>query len=322
MGQHLRLLCLRRLPPQHRHQRLRRAEPAHPRSVPPGFRSELIFNPQGVTMRSQTRRWVALLCALVSLFVLPARAAEGVSETVITAALKGRTISALVSHWREHDAFARAVLLMPGSPGIMKIQSADAYGMKGNFLIRSRQVWLDRETLVLSVDAPSDEWSNFTGRFRESERYAQDIKGLILALRQQYGPLPLTIVGTSEGSVSAYYAAKAVREPQTKVIFSASLFHSTKNSHGLSTLDFDDFKFPTLWVHHADDPCRFTLYRDAQQHAEKTHTPLLTVRSSNAGRGDACQAFTQHGFVGIENETVRAMKAWVVQGVVGDVTLP
>ena len=276
----------------------------------------------GLAMRSQARCLVALMGALLSLFAPSTWAADAVSESVITAALKGRSISALVSHWREHDAFARAVLLLPGSPGIMKIQAADAFGMTGNFLIRSRHAWLDRETLVVSVDAPSDEWSNFSGQFRATERYAQDIQGLIHTLRQQYGPLPLTLVGTSEGSVSAYYAAKAIGEPQTKVIFSASLFQGIRNSHGLNTLNFDDFKFPTLWVHHADDPCRVTPYSQAQQHAGKTRSPLITVRSSSAGRGEACKAFTQHGFVGMEAETVRAMKLWVVQGVVSDVQGP
>lgn len=218
-------------------------------------------------MRSQAHCLVAVMGALLSLCVPSTRAADAVSESVMTAALKGRSISALVSHWREHDAFARAVLLLPGSPGIMKIQAADAFGMTGNFLIRSRHAWLDRETLVLSVDAPSDEWSNFSGQFRATERYAQDIQGLI-------------------------------------------------------TSNFDDFKFPTLWVHHADDPCRVTPYSQAQQHAGKTRSPLITVRSGNAGRGEACKAFTQHGFVGMEAETVRAMKAWVVQGVVSDVQGP
>ena len=33
-------------------------------------------------------------------------------------------------------------------------------------------------------------------------------------------------------------------------------------------------------------------------------------------RGDACQAFTAHGFVGIESETVAAMRSWVKTGTV------
>ena len=106
------------------------------------------------------------------------------------------------------------------------------------------------------------------------------------------------------------------------MIFSSSLFDTSSNSPGLASLDFDDFKTPMLWVHHADDPCRWTAYWQAKRHAEKTRSPLITVRSSNAGKGHPCQAFSQHGFVGVEEETVRAMKRWIVDGIAADVVAP
>jgi hypothetical protein len=134
--------------------------------------------------------------------------------------------------------------------------------------------------------------------------------------------LPAVVVGTSEGSVSAYYAARALARENLKVIFTSSLFNNSRNSPGLATLDFDDFKFPMLWVHHADDPCRSTPYWQAQRHAAKTRSPLITVRSSNPGRGDPCQAYSQHGYVGVEVETVLAMKNWVIDGEAKDVVAP
>lgn len=259
---------------------------------------------------------------LAALAGLPVRAADDVSESVITASLPGRSISALVTHWREHDAFRRAILLMPGYPGIMKLRSVDDYALKGNFLLRSRQYWLDRETVVFSVDAPSDQWNGFSGTFRASERYAEDIRELVGVIRQQYGLMPLAVVGTSEGSVSAYYAARAVPRPDTKVIFTNSAFLSSSNVQGLSELDFDRYGLPMLWVHHVDDPCRLTPYAEAQRLAQKTGAPLITVKSGNAGRGPACQPYTQHGFIGVEEATVGAMKAWIEHGVANDVFQP
>jgi hypothetical protein len=243
-------------------------------------------------------------------------------ESVITASLPGRTIAAVVTHWQEHDAFKRAVLLMPGSPGIMKIESAQSFGMKGNFLIRSRRHWLDRETVVFSVDAPSDEWFRFMGPFRASPRYAEDIKALAQQIEQQYGRMEIAVVGTSEGSVSAYYVAKAWPRSDIKVIFTSSLFVSSRTTQGLSTFDFKNFPATMLWVHHASDPCTFTPYHDAQRHAEKTRSSLITVRSSNMGSGHPCEARSPHGYIGVEKETVLAMKDWIVQGKVTDVVLP
>lgn len=157
-------------------------------------------------------RKVTVLISCLSLCLLAgaAMADDVVSELVITAKFPDRSMSALVTHLAQHDPFKRAIVLMPGSPGIMKLQSAGSYGMKGNFLIRSRRFWLDRETVVLSVDAPSDEWSSFTTRFRAGARYAEDIRGLVQEIEKAFGKLPLVLVGTSEGSVSAYYAARAL----------------------------------------------------------------------------------------------------------------
>ena len=42
----------------------------------------------------------------------------------------------------------------------------------------------------------------------------------------------------------------------------------------------------------------------------------MTVRGGGPARGPACMAFTQHGFVGVEVETVLAMRSWIKTGVV------
>jgi hypothetical protein len=247
---------------------------------------------------------------------------EAVSESVLTARFPDRSISALVTRPAAPGPYKRAILLMPGHPGIMKLQSPESFMLKGNFLIRSRKAWLDSETVVFSVDAPSDEWASFTGRFRTGERYAEDLRGLAREIEKAFGRLQWVIVGTSEGSVSAFHAARALGPDGVKVIFTASLFDQSSNSHGLASLDFGELKVPMLWVHHENDPCRYTPYWQAKRHAEKTRMPLITVRSSNAGRGDPCQGFSQHGFAGMEEDTVRAMKRWVTDGIAADVVAP
>jgi len=245
-----------------------------------------------------------------------------VTESVMSVTFADRTMAALVTHFEAHQNFKRAIVLMPGHPGIMKIRSAQSFELKGNFLIRTRKMWLDAETVVFSVDAPSDEWSGFSGYFRGGARYAEDIRGLFAEIGKRYGPLPTVIVGTSEGSVSAYYAVRALDQANVKVIFSSSLFNFSRNSPGLAGMDFDDIKAPMLWVHHLSDPCAWTPYWQAKRHAEKTRSPLVTVKSEMQGRGDPCQAFSPHGYVGVEAETVQAMKHWVLHGEAKDVVVP
>ena len=266
--------------------------------------------------------WKGLAILALCLAAPAAAAADEVSESVITARFPDRSIAALTTRLAESGPYKRAVLLMPGHPGILKLESPTSFRLKGNFLIRSRKAWLDRETIVFSVDAPSDEWAGFTGRFRAGARYAEDLRGLAREIEREFGKLPLVIVGTSEGSVSAFHAAAALGPENVKAIFTASLFEQSSNSPGLASLDFDDLKVPMLWVHHESDPCRYTPYWQAKRHAEKTRSPLITVRSANAGRGPPCEAFSPHGFVGIEEETVRAMKRWVGDGSAADVIAP
>jgi hypothetical protein len=42
--------------------------------------------------------------------------------------------------------------------------------------------------------------------------------------------------------------------------------------------------------------------------------PLITVEGMSNPRGDACQAFTAHGFVGREREVMNAVHGWIVDG--------
>jgi hypothetical protein len=76
-----------------------------------------------------------------------------------------------------------------------------------------------------------------------------------------------------------------------------------------------------LWVHHRNDPCQYTPYRTVRGYAERTGTPLLTVSGAAYARGKPCMAFTEHGFVGREARTIKAITSWIRSGTVpGDVS--
>lgn len=63
------------------------------------------------------------------------------------------------------QSFKHGIALFPGHPGIMKLQEEEGkpqYDLRGNFLVRARRHWLDEETLVAVLDAPSDEWATFS----------------------------------------------------------------------------------------------------------------------------------------------------------------
>lgn len=263
------------------------------------------------------------LCLLLAAASLPARAQTDPNlahpHQVVVATVGERSIAGLVTHQRGATAFKHGILLFPGHPGILRLREENGeprFELGGNFLIRSRRHWLDDETLVVAIDAPSDQWGTFSQSFRETPRYGEDVAALVKELSRRFKVEDWTFVGTSEGSVSAYHAARLNPGLARRLILTASVFRASRNGPGLSAVSWEPVPAPLLWVHHEDDPCAYTPYAEARRFAEASRSPLVTARGGGPGRGNACQAQTAHGFVGVERQTVEAMRAWVKTGAV------
>ena len=240
-------------------------------------------------------------------------------NTVVTATRDGYTISALVTHLQGAAKFKNGIVLFPGAPGILRLhQHADPrrFELRGNFLVRTRRHWLDEDTLVVVVDAPSDQWTGFHQSFRSTPRYGADIRALLAQIAVRYNVAQWSFVGTSEGSVSAFHAARMNPDLARRAILTASLFRPTRNGPGLATANWAELQGDLLWVHHEHDPCVYTSYRDATEFAQTSRKPLLTVRGGGPGSGDACEPYTAHGFIGVEREVVLAIRSWIATGAV------
>lgn len=172
------------------------------------------------------------------------------------------------------------------------------------------------------LDAPSDEWASFTQRFRETPRYGADVAALVAEIGRRHGIEDWTFVGTSEGSISAFHAGRMNPALARRVILTASVMRAGRYGPGLSDVDYAALKSRLLWVNHEDDPCDFTLHSLVKDAAQRSGAPLVTVRGGGPSRGPACMAFTQHGFVGVEPETVFAMRSWIKTGTVPQDVVP
>lgn len=248
---------------------------------------------------------------------VPAGATPSFRSELVVAGNENHSIAGLILHTPERREYRHGIALFPGHPGILRLRMEDAaivHELKGNFLIRSARHWLDEQTLVVAVDAPSDEWSGFSQAFRATPRYGADIASLLKAVEQRFKVAEWTLVGTSEGSVSAFHAARMNPEVARRLILTASVFSASRNGPGLSNVRRDDLPMPVMLVHHEDDPCRYTRHADAVTFAMTGATPLMTVKGGGPARGNPCMAFTAHGFVGVEKETVEAMRRWVQTG--------
>ena len=263
--------------------------------------------------------------AFMALFICGSTAAQmplgdlAVEESIVTAELEGYTISGLVSRLPGKTAFKYGIVLFPGYPSVMRLREdngAAAFELQGNTLVRGRRLLLDADTLVLTADAPSDEWGSFSHDFRRGARYGKDVRALLTAVMKQFPVAAWTMVGHSEGAVSAYGAAVANLDLVKHVALLSSVFVPTRNGPGISGLDWNMLGGRLLFVHHENDPCQYTPYRAAQSYAAETGSPLLTVRGGSAERGAACRAWSAHGLPGMEEATLAAIKTWSRTGAV------
>lgn len=261
-----------------------------------------------------------LIALLVPLAAAACPALAQPVEEIVVVKQGGHTIAGLVSRGPKAKP-KYGIALFPGHPGILKLHEEGgkpAFQQAGNFVVRSRRWWLDAETLTVAVDAPSDQWTSFDQRFRQSARYGADVGALLAEVGRRFGIEDWTLVGTSEGSVSAFHAARMNPKLAARVILTSSLFESTRAGPGLSDARWSAYPGKVLWVHHVDDPCPYTTYRAAQAFARKSGAPLLTVRGGGPERGPPCEPFSFHGFVGVEVPAINAMRGWVKTGALGE----
>ncbi len=249
------------------------------------------------------------LCAAV--LALPASA-----EEVVKLKPRGDVVLKLLV---DAPADAKALaLLFPGGHGKVSIQNDGTYkGLAGNFLVRSRGMFVADGIATAVFDAPSDhkDKDGLTYAYRMSEEHAGDIKAAIAKLRVMYPKLPLWLVGTSRGSTSAANAASNIKDGGADgVVLTSSVGVSTR--HGGNVLDFDlaGIKIPALVVHHEEDECKTTPVsgaRDIKAALTGAKSSELIVVAGGDRKGNPCGGSSHHGYLGIEKKVVDAIAAWI-----------
>jgi len=214
-------------------------------------------------------------------------------------------------------------VLFPGDLGLIHLRKeGDQIKFDtGNFLIRARTEFVKRSVAVAIIDAPSDRQSGFfsTGmsdEFRFSEEHSNDIAAVVADLKTRLPDLPLFLVGTSRGTVSAASLAVKLSQQVAGVVLTSTMFRETGSraksvGPGLSRFDFRAVKIPLLFVHHASDGCVVTPYDDAAR-MSKTF-PLVTVFGGLPAKSDECEALSAHGFYGKESQTIEEVVNWMLK---------
>jgi hypothetical protein len=211
-------------------------------------------------------------------------------------------------------------VLFPGSGGLIQLRSENGKPRfsPGNFLVRSRSEFIKRGAVAAIVDAPSDQQkgSGMSDEFRLGDAHLADLSAVIGDLEKRFPKKPLFLVGTSRGTISAAALSAKLGQRAAGAVLTATMFRQApKNSKepgpGLSKFDFQTISVPLLFVHHVSDQCASTPYGEAARLSDKY--PLVSVFGGPPPQSGPCEAFSQHGFLGKESDTVDQIVNWMLK---------
>src|SRR5690349_2815666 len=147
-----------------------------------------------------------------------------------------------------------SIILFTGGTGVLGSARRPALH-SNNFLIRSREKFAAAGFLVASVDAPSDQ-AEESDTFRSSAEHATDIAAVIAYLRQR-AAVPVWLIGTSKGTISAANAAARLKNGGADgLVLTSSMVAQTRRVVPINaSVDVAAITLPTLFVHNREDAC-------------------------------------------------------------------
>jgi hypothetical protein len=246
---------------------------------------------------------------LVTLWAIACVGGVRAGEEIVKLPSQG---DAVLPYLLSHDPvreYKTVAILFNGGDGKVGLLSRGIPMPGANFLVRTRQLFVEQGVAAAVIDIPSD-IGGMPDHFRTSRRHADDVATLLTDLNARFPGARVFLVGTSRGTVSAAFAGAALSDRIAGVVLSSSVFNASRGGGpGLAGFDYASIRAPLLLVHHAEDTCHVTPYHGAMA-LEKSY-PLVTVRGGKEAKSAPCDAFSPHGFFGKEAETVRAIADWM-----------
>jgi hypothetical protein len=197
------------------------------------------------------------------------------------------------------------VAIIPGHPVLAKA-SVSFTGkvmikQDGSFVVRERLRLLDQDIATLVIDCRSDFWTACDDSYQMTEQRFLDTRPLMDLVKANFPSIKqVWLLSTSRG----YFTSAAITK------YSSNYFAGVIHTAGVVDMvlkypeAIQKTSTPQFFVHHADDPCKITQYATAKNIAEKVEAPMITIFGGSGFYGGACQAHTQHGFKGMEEQVM------------------
>ncbi len=204
-----------------------------------------------------------------------------------------------------------AIVMLPGGAGDIGMDDEGGVSHGKNFVVRTQALWLDQGYAVIIPDALDGQ--NMRG-LRSSAAYAQVVAALVDFAHAQT-PGPVFLLGTSQGSIAAMNGAAHLSAPALAgVVLTESVSRESKSGETVFDASPGQVAVPTLIVANRDSACRVAPAEDAPRIAAAlTRAPEVKILYVQGGelRSRPCGSLSPHGYLGIEQEVVAKIAAWL-----------
>jgi hypothetical protein len=286
---------------------------------------------EAITMRNCGWGFLAIVLALAT----PTRAQPPfdvesllITKQVVDVTVRSGVTVRYLSGFSNVVPPTQAVILFAGGNGRLAMTGAGAITtpLQHNFLVRSRWIFAHRGLHVAVVDTPGA--TEIDGDDRLSAQYSGDIGKVIRDVRTRSGGLPVWLVGTSSGTISA--ASVAARRPLIDlpsprlnfdrpdgvVLTSTQTFVTGGCQRTVFNASLANINVPAFVVAHLHDSCPCSPSKDAPAViAALASSPARNWQQFLGGlppiSTGLCEAYRAHGFYGIEGVVVTAIANWI-----------
>jgi hypothetical protein len=206
---------------------------------------------------------------------------------------------------------ARAtVVLLAGGEGIVQIDPA-GNTRNGNFLIRTRAMWAPYGINAVILGSPDNR--SLKGQ-RSGARYAAAL-GAAVDFARSRSNAPVWLIGTSKGSIAAANGAAHLGGKVAGVVLTSSVTRvGGRAGETVSSAGPAAIAVPVLVVANNGDSCPLSLPADAPGLLESmpaSPRKELILVDSTATQSAPCEAFSPHGYLGIEASVIQRIATWI-----------
>jgi len=225
---------------------------------------------------------------------LAARALLAVAALLATIAASPPEVTVLSNQHRlvierpETATVRGAVLLIPGGSTKLRL-GPNGQTRSPNFVIRTREKLLEAGFAVAYMDDPSD--------LREP-----------IARLREVGK-PVVLLSTSRGTiVAAQNAARLGDQGPDLLILTSPV---TVGFDSLTAVNLQPIAIPTLITANSEDSCRASPPAGASALVSRLAHPTFMQFTSTQLKGDPCEPFAPHGYLGIEDDVLSKIVGWI-----------